>query len=775
MGPVPIISHPASSRLSRTLLPALAVAALCTSGAHSAPQHEAEPRVLPQLWAVEVDSRSSWLLGANWVERLRTGGINVLVADPRRLTVRQMRRIESLARARKFIVSVIAPPSAPHVIRRGVSPWGSCRAILRRASRLRCATTAGTAETAVSLVRWHAFVVIRVGSALAFSRLAGRAAVTGKSGGRVIGIVDLSMGEPALETKAVEAVETARRSPRVDVAVRVKGHAARRAMLVYLGALRQSAGPAPNPPVPLQPGPPPTPPAGGDVTPPTMPGGLLASSIQATSLILSWSASTDDVGLAGYQVAVDGSTSGVAQGTRHQVTGLSCERTYAFRVTAVDAAGNVSRAASLTTATNTCPPPAAGVALSLAPTGNDSTCARGDPSRPCATFDRAYGLAQPGDLVEVRGGTYPGQHVLYDSTKTAPNVVFREAAGNTARVGGTLHLGDNTGNLAGAPAQFVTFDGIDMDQTHLHYEGNGIRAQDVTYKNLHLGTKRETGLYAGSTLNLRLENVEFGPMCCEEDASQIAQGANSDPSPSGTVLLRVRYHDIRNSCGDIPPAVWPNCSSEAKPYAGNHVDCLQSTGGNNWTIRDSGFVNCQTGLQLGAEKSKWWNLLIEGNFLFGHHPLNFTCGEACSTHAFRARTPAGDPSYLKVYSNTMASGISIRDVEPGGAYELVGNLVQGASNGGGDCYINATGGKAPAYFSLARHNIHGYGSTRCGPTNVDGTPTYVNTDRSRGPIDLHLRPGSVGVDAAPFGPSSDIDGQTRPCGPAFEIGADELC
>ena len=33
----------------------------------------------------------------------------------------------------------------------------------------------------------------------------------------------------------------------------------------------------------------------------------------------------------------------------------------------------------------------------------------------------------------------------------------------------------------------------------------------------------------------------------------------------GTVLEGVRFHDIRNSCRDIPSAVWPNCDSEAKP------------------------------------------------------------------------------------------------------------------------------------------------------------------------------------------------------------------
>src|SRR3954468_1098469 len=48
---------------------------------------------------------------------------------------------------------------------------------------------------------------------------------------------------------------------------------------------------------------------------------------------------------------------------------------------------------------------AAAVWLSVA--GSDVTCVRGDSSRPCATFDRAFKVAQSGDVVSVAAGTYP--------------------------------------------------------------------------------------------------------------------------------------------------------------------------------------------------------------------------------------------------------------------------------------------------------------------------------------------------------------------------------
>ena len=43
----------------------------------------------------------------------------------------------------------------------------------------------------------------------------------------------------------------------------------------------------------------------------------------------------------------------------------------------------------------------------VSPTGSDVDCARGAPSRPCGSFNRAYALAVCGDVIQVAGGTYP--------------------------------------------------------------------------------------------------------------------------------------------------------------------------------------------------------------------------------------------------------------------------------------------------------------------------------------------------------------------------------
>lgn len=65
-----------------------------------------------------------------------------------------------------------------------------------------------------------------------------------------------------------------------------------------------------------------------------------------TSVSLAWDASTDNVGVTGYTVAY-GTGSINVTGTSATITGLSPDTAYTFKVTARDAAGNVSAAASV--------------------------------------------------------------------------------------------------------------------------------------------------------------------------------------------------------------------------------------------------------------------------------------------------------------------------------------------------------------------------------------------------------------------------------------------
>lgn len=92
-----------------------------------------------------------------------------------------------------------------------------------------------------------------------------------------------------------------------------------------------------------------------DTQAPTAPGNLSTSNVTSSSATLSWSASSDNVGVTGYDVYANGSLKGSTASTSFNVTGLAASTTYSLSVRAKDEAGNVSASSStnVTTLANT--------------------------------------------------------------------------------------------------------------------------------------------------------------------------------------------------------------------------------------------------------------------------------------------------------------------------------------------------------------------------------------------------------------------------------------
>lgn len=79
-----------------------------------------------------------------------------------------------------------------------------------------------------------------------------------------------------------------------------------------------------------------------DTAAPTTPGSLHSTAVTPTSVTLTWSAATDNVGVTGYRVYRDGVAVGTPSGTSFTSTGLASGTSYTFTVTALDAASNES-------------------------------------------------------------------------------------------------------------------------------------------------------------------------------------------------------------------------------------------------------------------------------------------------------------------------------------------------------------------------------------------------------------------------------------------------
>jgi chitodextrinase len=174
-----------------------------------------------------------------------------------------------------------------------------------------------------------------------------------------------------------------------------------------------------------------------DTTAPSVPGGLNATAISTSQIDLSWSASTDNVGVAGYRVYQGGTQIGTTSATFFSSTGLSASTAYTYTVAAYDAAGNVSGQSSPATASTLAPsgdtqPPTVPMALVASAVSSSQI----DLSWTASTDNvgvTAYQVSRGGVLIgTVTSGTSYSDTGLSASTAYSYTVVALDAAGNAS-------------------------------------------------------------------------------------------------------------------------------------------------------------------------------------------------------------------------------------------------------------------------------------------------------------------------------------------------------
>ncbi len=92
-----------------------------------------------------------------------------------------------------------------------------------------------------------------------------------------------------------------------------------------------------------------------DVAPPSAPTAFAAGAGTGASIPVTWTRSTDNVGVAGYTLLLNGATVGTTTAATFTFAGLACGTSYLLGVQAFDAAGNVSPRATVTASTTACP------------------------------------------------------------------------------------------------------------------------------------------------------------------------------------------------------------------------------------------------------------------------------------------------------------------------------------------------------------------------------------------------------------------------------------
>lgn len=207
------------------------------------------------------------------------------------------------------------------------------------------------------------------------------------------------------------------------------------------------------------------------------------------------------------------------------VTGLECGTTYTVDVTP---AGGATTSMQMATAACDPPPPppqlgsalppllgpSTGTARYVSPVGsNVGDCAA--ITSPCATFARAETVAQPGDTVYFRAGTYT-QNVSIDKVATAANpVTFRSYPGETA----ILHAASTANEMIRVEcgARGVRIQGFKIEATPQLWTGTGHQALAIYgatcgAQDIEVNGNLFEGYQAGTTTRHDLTPTLAGPM-----------------------------------------------------------------------------------------------------------------------------------------------------------------------------------------------------------------------------------------------------------------------
>jgi len=244
-----------------------------------------------------------------------------------------------------------------------------------------------------------------------------------------------------------------------------------------------------------------------DTQPPSTPTGLSLSAADGNSLSLVWDAASDNVGVTGYDLYLNGAKVGVSAATAYTFAGLACATSYTLAVAAHDAAGNRSQSASLSAATVACAPTTtASCDRYASPGGSDSNS--GSLTSPFLTVRKLDISLAPGQTGCLRAGSYGDTgtwHNLTGSGSASGQITITAYPGETPTVVGWVDL----------EGSYTTLSGLRIDGSNTFYtsQRSGTSCPFPVSQGLHIAGANnvfEHNDFFQSTAGLRGNGIGIG-------------------------------------------------------------------------------------------------------------------------------------------------------------------------------------------------------------------------------------------------------------------------
>jgi chitodextrinase len=350
-----------------------------------------------------------------------------------------------------------------------------------------------------------------------------------------------------------------------------------------------------------------------DTTPPSAPTNFAKTSATATSISTSWTAATDNVAVASYNM-YDGATKvGTSPTTSYTFTGLGCGTSHNLAVETVDTSGNVSATkATLTASTNACDttPPTVSI---TAPVGGTTVSGSVAVNANAADNDSVAGVQfkLDGNNLQAEDTTSP-YSVSWDTTTAANGshtltAVARDASNNTTTSAPVAVTVNNTGPPP--PTGLVGGWGFD--------EGTGTTTADASGNNnngtLSGGPTWAPGKFGTAVSFDGVNDLVTVPDSASLDVTRVTMEAWVNPSALGGVW---RPAVFKAQSGDMVYDLYASTSANV-PNAGVSIGGEKATNGsaalplNTWSHLAATYDG--TTLRLYVNATQVGSLAVTGN------------------------------------------------------------------------------------------------------------------------------------------------------------------
>jgi chitodextrinase len=408
-----------------------------------------------------------------------------------------------------------------------------------------------------------------------------------------------------------------------------------------------------------------------DTQAPTTPTGLRQTGNTASSVTVGWTASTDNVAVSGYGVYQSSSLAGSTPSTSYSISGLTCGTSYNISVDAFDAAGNRSgQTSTVSASTSACATGSGGVTTAniWISTGGGSCTRSGSlasysASTACGSITAADAICRGGDIVGIKGGTYPQEANITSSgvSRSQTSVcTFANAQNEVA----TFNCG-STNNLDGAGVGGQSC--LDIKGNYMVFDGSyGVACLSSTC----MGIKTQTYTYNGYTYQGRLDADGQYITLNHIDAGAVADGGSNVTISHSDLGPSIDPYNNR-CCGDN--VTWSdNYFHDVQRESSGHIECFTDDGGLNQTIVRNLWKSCSTFSFFSKPVSNTSGSISNNAYW---DPLGFS-----TTQDIAIRSGSGATSCAVTVSNNWTSN----------GLDLTSAPCPGATDGGGNTSHPAT-------------------------------------------------------------------------------------